>query len=116
MPDLRGLRILIAEDEYLLACEMEQEAETAGAIVVGPVASLDEVNRLTEERAFDAAILDINLSGEYVYPVADILLQRAVPFLFLTGYSRAAVPERFSGVPHCNKPVSSLEVLETLAR
>ena len=116
MPDLRGRRILIAEDEYMLACEMQQEAEDAGAIVVGPVGSLREASRLTEEKAYEAAILDINLGGESIYPVADILMQRNVPFVFLTGYSKASLPTRFADVPHCNKPVSSVEVLEALAR
>jgi CheY-like chemotaxis protein len=87
---LRGKRILVAEDEALIAMLIEDRLLDAGAKVVGPVATVDEALRLIDQAASDgglhAAVLDINLEGDAVSPVADKLATLGVPFVFATGY------------------------------
>ncbi|RYI18350.1 MAG: response regulator, partial [Acetobacteraceae bacterium] len=83
-------RILVVEDEVLLAMELEAMLRRLGCKVVGPARNLAEAMRLaTTEPALHAAILDVNLAGEMVFPVADLLATRSVPFLFATGYGSA---------------------------
>ena len=86
---LQGLRILIVEDEVLIAMLLEQELCNAGADIVGPAASVAEALALidAEQGALSAAVLDINLRGEMVLPVADRLARLRVPFVFTTGYA-----------------------------
>ncbi|EYD76939.1 putative response regulator receiver (CheY-like protein) [Rubellimicrobium mesophilum DSM 19309] len=107
--------ILVVEDEYLLADDLRRDLEAAGARVLGPVASVPEALELIEEAGrVDAAILDVNLAGRMVFPVAEVLSRRGVPFVFATGYERWALPEAFARVPRCDKPLDADEVLRTL--
>jgi DNA-binding LytR/AlgR family response regulator len=100
-------RILVVEDEYLLADELTDELTGQGAIVLGPVPNVERALALIVEHAPpDGAVLDINLGGQAAYQVADALIDRGVPLVFTTGYDAAALPERFSAVPRCEKPVS----------
>jgi DNA-binding response OmpR family regulator len=101
---LNGKAILLVEDEFLLAMQLEELLQSHGGIVRGPCRSLDEAMKAAAQEHFDVAILDINLSGTMVYPLADDLLARRIPFLFLTGYSLANLPERFRGVTALGKP------------
>ena len=102
---LQGCRILIVEDEYLLAMELHSSLESAGATVVGPVSSVDDALSVLEQaNELDAAVLDVNLRGQQVFAVADALHDRGVPFIFTTGYGRSAFPERYAQVPRCEKP------------
>jgi DNA-binding response OmpR family regulator len=90
---LRDCRILVVEDEYMLADEIQIELSDAGAIVLGPVAMLEDAMELIDrEHDIDAAILDVSLGGEMVYPAADLLARRKVPFIFTTGYDASAIP------------------------
>jgi CheY-like chemotaxis protein len=99
-------RLLIVEDEYLLAEVLRRALEAAGATVIGPVASLGAAIATVDSVAdIDAAVLDVNLAGQAVYPVAEKLLLRGVPFVFVTGYERAAIPKYFARVPVLEKPV-----------
>src|SRR4029079_11501645 len=82
--DLRGSRVLIVEDAVLLALELETGLSEAGAEVIGPAYELEEAMALLE-RPIDAAVLDANLNGRSVMPVADALAARKVPFVFATG-------------------------------
>ena len=88
---LQGMRVLIVEDEALIAMQLEDELTDAGAEVVGPVASVDEALALIEtaygDGGLSAAVLDMNLQGETVLPVADRLAVLRVPFVFTTGYA-----------------------------
>lgn len=113
-----GRYILIAEDEYFLAEELRAALVELGAAVVGPFASVAEVCRAVEdEPRLDAAVLDINLRGEFVYPAADRLKARGTPFVFATAYNAETIVERFKDVPRGVKPVGpqrALALLEAL--
>lgn len=105
-PSLAGRRILVVEDEYFLAVDLERELTEAGAVVIGPAASVEYALELIEnEPRLDAAVLDINLGGEMSYPVADALTTRFVPFLFATGYNAQDIPARYASVTRCEKPI-----------
>jgi CheY-like chemotaxis protein len=112
-PSLTGRRVLIVEDEYFVADDLVQAITQLGAEVLGPVPTRDEaLDLLATVGKIDLAVLDINLEDEVVYPVADLLAARGVPFLFATGYSRALVPAEYQHVPRWEKPFNP----QTLAR
>lgn len=113
---LQGRCILIVEDEYLLAADLEREFERAGIGIVGPVPSLAQALVLCEQKRIDMAVLDIALDGDKVYDVADALIRRDVPVLFVTGYDRCDIPDRYADVPMCQKPVGADEVIAALER
>jgi DNA-binding NtrC family response regulator len=106
-PTLRGCRILVVEDEYMLADELRRELNDAGAVVLGPVGSVETaLDAIRTEEVIDGAIVDINLRGEMAFAVADALIERGVPFAFTTGYDESALPTRFSQIVRCEKPVN----------
>ena len=111
---LSGKSILLVEDEFLLALQLEEFLQSHGATVHGPYRRLEDALKAAQREAFDFAILDINLSGTMVYPLADHLLARGVPFLFLTGYSQANLPAQFHGVTRLNKPCDPAQLIATL--
>jgi len=116
-PDLRGLHLLLVEDEYLLALGLAEVASDLGAEVFGPVASVDDALALVDKLPeLDAAILDINLGDATIFPVADALLARGVPFVFSTASDRAGLPERFRDVPVCCKPFDFATFRATLGQ
>ena len=104
---LYGLRVLIVEDELLLGLALHDDLESLGCAVIGPFGTLAQAEEEARRNAFDVAILDINLHGEMVYPLADDLSRRGIPFLFLTGYAAASVPDAFKAAPHVPKPYNS---------
>jgi DNA-binding response OmpR family regulator len=116
----RGLarrRILVVEDEALIAMDLEWTLRQSGCEVVGPVATLgDAVRAVATEHPLDGAILDVNLGRERVFPVADLLADRGVPFLFLTGYEREILPARHRDRATANKPYRAEHVLRLLAK
>lgn len=93
----RGKRILVVEDECLLADELKRQLAGRGAIVIGPVASSNEALALVDDRAIDAAILDIELHEEISFPVADTLDMRGVPYIFVSMKTRHNDPELYPG-------------------
>ena len=110
-PGLRGCRILLVEDEYFLAEELAQELADAGASVIGPAPTIERALALFEPRSPpDGAILDVNLAGEPVFPLADTLIESGVPVVFTTGYDPATLPTRFAQVPVCGKPISAARI------
>ena len=111
---LSGKSILLVEDEFLLALQLEELLQSHGGAVRGPYRKLDDAMNAAQREDFDFAILDINLSGTMVYPLADHLLARGIPFLFLTGYSQANMPEQFHGVTRLNKPCDPAQLIATL--
>jgi DNA-binding response OmpR family regulator len=112
---LDGYRIMIAEDEYLIAEDLRQALEDEGASVLGPAASVDAaVALIAAGSAIDAAVLDLNLGGEMSFPAADLLAEQGVPFLFTTGYELSALPPRFGQVKRCEKPFDYAEVARGL--
>lgn len=103
---LSACRILVVEDEYMLANELHLVLEEAGALVLGPAGSVAAALRCVDSAStIDGAILDVNLGGEMVFPVADHLAARGVPFLFASGYDRSIFPPRFADAPRCGKPL-----------
>ncbi|MGY0571255.1 response regulator [Bradyrhizobium sp. RDM12] len=115
---LRGRRILLVEDDYLLAQVLSDYLEEAEVDVIGPVGSLEEALAVVENDpdGFDAAILDVNLHGSKSYPVADALAKRSIPFLFATGYGRDALDGRFRDHPRCEKPFDQTTLLSAFGR
>ncbi|MFC0410676.1 response regulator [Roseomonas elaeocarpi] len=114
-PALTGRRLLVAEDDYLIADEMRELLEESGAEVVGPAPTVrDAMELLAGAGAIDGAVLDVNLRGEMSYGVADALLARGVPFVFVTGYDSGVIPQRYAAVGRCEKPVRIDAVLRAL--
>jgi CheY-like chemotaxis protein len=102
---LRDRRILVVEDEYLIAMSLQDALEMAGSIVVGPVPSIEKaLKQIESEPNIDAAVLDVNLGGMLAYPVADMLIARKIPFVFTSGYEDNALRQRYSEVKNCPKP------------
>lgn len=98
-------RILVVEDEYLIARHMSALLHRIGGDVVGPIPNLDRAIKLARTERLEAAILDIKLADDrLVYPLADILAERGVPFLLVSGYSPETLPPRFREVPLLVKP------------
>ena len=98
------MRILIAEDEFLVGIQLEEDLRAAGCSIIGPFSTLSKATQASRRERFDLAILDVNLNGDRVYPLADELSARRVPFIFLSGYISADLPERFKGSPQITKP------------
>jgi CheY-like chemotaxis protein len=113
---LQGCRVLVVEDEYLLAGDFSEALASAGAEVLGPVASIeDAIAIIASEVRIDAAVLDVNLRGELVFPVADALVERDIPFAFATGYDQWALPERFLTRPRVEKPFKAQKIASVLS-
>ena len=104
MPGGKEHRILVVEDEELVALELSAELSRLGWAVVGPAATLAEAQNLVSG-GVDAAVLDVNLRGRPIYPVAEALEERRVPFIFCTGYEVVDPEGRFANVPVIRKPV-----------
>ena len=110
-------RVLVVEDEYLLAYQLAHALEDLGAQILGPVPSVKEALALIEaEGQIDSAVLDVNLDGEMVFPVAEALEARNIGFVFTTGYEPLAIPERYQHVPRCEKPVAPQAIVLALGR
>ncbi|MFQ6755700.1 response regulator [Cereibacter sphaeroides] len=112
---LQGRRLLVVEDEYFVAAALSAELTDLGAVVVGPAASVERALALADE-ALDGAILDINLAGPAVFPVAEALAARRVPFIFVTGYDATAIPQAFAHVTRLEKPVDAARVACAIGR
>ena len=119
---LTGKRVLVVEDEALVSMLVEDELLDAGAKVVGPAACIDDALRLIEAAAADgglsAAVLDINLGGQQVWPVADRLAALGVPFLFARGYGEGCDTGGHGAVPTLHKPFAPerlITAIEALA-
>jgi len=113
---LHAPRVLIVEDDYFIANALRKAFEQAGVEIVGPVPSPAEALAAFERQRIDGAVLDINLDGEKVYEVADTLIRREVPLVFVTGYERPSIPSRYRDVPLCLKPIDSATVVQALGR
>jgi DNA-binding response OmpR family regulator len=112
---LDGVRVLVVEDEYLVAILIEEILESAGCVVVGPVPRVPEALDTIDHVDCDAAVLDVNLAGERINPVADALSERDVPFMFVTGYGANGLPSGHAERPHICKPFRMAELLGALS-
>src|SRR5690606_5158369 len=111
MAKLAGLRAFVVEDEGVVALLIEGMLEELGCEVAVSAASLAKALTAATHETFDFALLDVNLDGQLVFPVAEILRTRQVPFVFSTGYGRVGLPEAFKEYQVLNKPFA-LEELE----
>lgn len=99
-----AMRILIAEDEFLVGLQLEEDLRSAGCSIVGPFSTLEAATRASRREQFDLAVLDINLNGNRVYPLADELSARGIPVILLSGYLPTDLPVRFRKWPQLAKP------------
>jgi chemotaxis family two-component system sensor kinase Cph1 len=109
-------RVLVVEDEALLAMELEELLDRAGCTVVGPFSDVARALDAAHRESIDVALLDMNLNGEMVYPLADELTKKGVPFLFVTGYGALDVPERFRSITRVAKPIDPAALANELQR
>ncbi len=109
-----GSRVLVVEDEAMVSMMLEDMLSDLGCEVVGPAPSLSVGLELARTAEMDAAVLDVNLSGEKAFPIADVLAQRGVPFIYATGYGRAGLREDDATRPVVQKPYSAQELARTL--
>ncbi len=98
-------RILLVEDESLIALMMEEALRDLDLDVVGPFGTVEDALAAVDRERIDGGILDINLGGEMAYPIARILQARHVPFVFMTGYAADTIGPPFPGVPIFQKPL-----------
>ena len=111
----RRLRVLIVEDEMLVAMNIEDMLLDLGHEVAGIASRLAPALSLAGEAAIDAAMLDVNLAGENSFPVADVLAARGIPFVFATGYGRQGIEERYRDRPLLQKPFRASDLGLVLA-
>src|SRR3954468_7021387 len=111
-PVLAGKRVLLVEDEMLVAMMMKDMLTDLGFSVVGPYGRISEALPVARANDLEAAVLDINLNGELVYPVAEALVARGVPIVFVTGYGAESIDKQFSQIPVLQKPIER-KVLES---
>ena len=111
---MRPMRVLIAEDEFLVGIQLEEDLRAAGCSIVGPFTTLEAATQASRRERFDLAVLDINLNGAAVYPLADELSARGIPFVFLSGYVATDLPERFRQSPQIVKPHDPAALIKEL--
>jgi CheY-like chemotaxis protein len=112
----RRFRLLVVEDELMIRMLLEDMLMDIGHDVVASAGRLDEAVRFAREADFDVAILDLNLAGQSVAPVAAILEQRGRPFVFATGYGELGLPDQYRGRPTLQKPFQQDNLDRILAR
>jgi CheY-like chemotaxis protein len=103
-PKLKGLRVLVVEDEALVALQLEDMLHELGCSIVGPASRVGQALALLGGQPVDAAVLDLNVAGELVYPVADVLASRSLPYIFATGYGASGLTEPYRSRPVLQKP------------
>jgi CheY-like chemotaxis protein len=108
-------RIMIVEDEALVAMILEDQLKELGLSIVASCATVREAMAAIDEHAPDAAILDVNLRGQTVYPVADRLKERGIPFVFVTGYGRESIDQRYTSIQVLEKPIERQVLEKTFA-
>jgi CheY-like chemotaxis protein len=113
---LHGLKVLLVEDEAIIAMMVEHLLGDLGCEVVGTAGELAQAFAIAEREAFDCAILDVNLAGQRVDPFVDLLKARGAPFIFATGYGAAGVREEDRAWPVLLKPINSRKLGEALGR
>lgn len=112
---LNGRRILVVEDEFLIAKDILWVLDSLGAETVGPAATLDKALQLASSQdALDAAILDVHVHGQLIFPVAEVLQSRGVPFVLATGYDSRFFPAWLTDAPRLQKPFEPEAVASAL--
>ena len=113
---LANRRVLVVEDQYLVADEMRRTVISLGGEVLGPVPRARLALELLGEQSIDLALLDINLGGEEVYPLAGELMRRGRPIMFATGCEPWVIPEEFKAVPRLEKPLTARALTDSIER
>jgi CheY-like chemotaxis protein len=108
-------RVLVVEDEYLIRMLLEDMLADLGYAVAAAVGNMAEARDHAGNGDFSVAVLDVNLDGEEIFPVADILAGRGLPFVFVTGYGERSLPERYSNRPALQKPFQAEQLEAALA-
>lgn len=112
---LSGRRVLIVEDESLVAMLLEAVLDDLGCTVIGPESNIDDGLRVvTGGEQLDAALLDVNVAGQEVFPVAEALKARGIPFVFSTGYGESGLPNEWRGNPTVQKPFTDAAIRDAL--
>jgi len=111
---LTGFRVLVVEDDYLIANEIVTTLREHGATVMGPVADVSRSRALLTDSMPDCALLDVNLKGQLVFELAEELVHRGVPPIFTTGYDCSFLPNRFSGWPCLLKPIDMRRLVRSI--
>lgn len=107
-------RILVVEDEMLIGMLLEDMLTDMGHVVVGIVPRVNEALTAVQKEGFDLAILDVHLNGQAVFPVAEALIERGIPFVFSTGYGERGLPDQYRGRPILQKPFAKDDLEKTL--
>lgn len=110
-----GIKVLIVEDEGFVALMIEDMLQDFGCEIVASVARLTEAKGIATTAEIDLAVLDVNLGGQPSFPIAEILRDRGVPFVFSTGYGQDGLSQEFADVPLIAKPFSATELQQTIA-
>jgi len=112
---LSGRRVLVVEDESLVAMLLETILGDMGCAPVGPASTVEEgLAIIADAEPLDAALLDVNVAGREVFPVAETLKARGVPFVFSTGYGEGGLPDAWRGHPTVQKPFTEASIREAL--
>ena len=114
---LSARRVLLVEDEALVAMLLETILEDMGCVPVGPAGTVEEGLAMVADPApLDAALLDVNLAGHQVFPIAEALKARGVPFVFSTGYGESGLPDEWRGHPTVQKPFTESAIRAALMK
>jgi CheY-like chemotaxis protein len=113
-PQLKDLRVLVVEDEALIALQLEDMLMELGCAVIGPASRVGRALELLDGEPVEAAVLDLNIAGELVYPVADELRSRGLPYIFVTGYGTSGLSEPYRSRPILEKPFARRELLRAM--
>jgi DNA-binding NtrC family response regulator len=111
---LAGRRVLVAEDELMVSMLIEDILTENGCVIVGPFTNVREAQAAADSRDIDVAVLDVNLRGDKIYPVAETLSGRGIPFFLLSGYGRDAVPPDRPAWKACSKPFKADDLIRML--
>lgn len=113
--NLQGLRVLVVEDEALVSMLLEDTLTDLGCRMVSIATSLSDAMNTAASSDYDAVVLDVNLHGEHTFPVAELLAEKGIPFIFSTGYGAAGIPETFQHVPILQKPFQEHDLKKALS-
>lgn len=115
MTGFSGVRVLIVEDEFIVAMMIEDTLKALGCEIVSSASRVAQAREIASTADIDVAVLDVNLAGAPVFAVAEVLRERRIPFLFSTGYGAGSVPDAFSDCEVMDKPFSDRDLRQKLA-
>ena len=113
---LAGLKVLVVEDEPIVAWDLAETLEAYGCEIVGPAYDLAQASELSRGRTLDGAVLDVNLGGEKVFPLADALAEVPIPYCFVTGYGVAGLRPEDLEHPVLQKPIDTDRLVQVVQR